>query len=212
MSKFIVKNTPTVEEALIIKPAELGGAREWLTDVDSREHYTQMGLEEEFVQCDTEKLARGVVRGLYFNRKDSFSRIIGVTSGRILCVVVDLRPESKGYGAANSIELSAENETLLYVPAYFAYGFLTLEANSVVVCNSSRENDPSELSGIIYDDEILSINWQYERYQIDWHRLNVLQRDKKFPSFRSYNPNALWINRPKKSKYALSRERVIVPR
>ncbi len=212
MSKYITKSTPTIEGPIIIKPAELGGDREWLANLEMQDQYAEMGIEETFEQHDSEKLARGVIRGLYFQRKDSFGRLVAVTSGRILCVAVDLRPESNGFGAANSVELSAENETMLYIPPYFAMGFLTLEANSVVVCNSTKENDPADHSGIVYDDEILSINWQFERYDIDERRVNVSQRDKKLPSFRSYNQNALWINRPKKSKYALSRERVIIPR
>lgn len=209
MSKFIVKSTPTIEESLIIKPFELGHSREWLYNLEDQDVYAEMGLEENFVQHSSEKMARGVLRGLYFQRKDSYSRIIAVTAGRALCVVVDLRPESKTFGAANSVELSAENETIIYVPPYFAYGVLTLEAGTEVVCNGSGERDEATECGIIYDDEIISINWQYERYQIDERRLNMSQRDKKFPSFRSYNKNTIWINRPKKSKYALSRERVI---
>ncbi len=89
-------------------------------------------------------------------------------------------------------------------------GYLTLERDTEVVCLCAAEYDPTQESGIIYDDEILAINWQYERYEIDEKRLNVGLREKKFPSFRSYNQNALWINRPKKSKYALTR-RVIKP-
>lgn len=195
---------------MIIKPNTLGESREWLTELDgSAEIYASMGLNDNFTQHSIEKMARGVMRGLYFQRKDSAPKLLGVTSGRALCVVVDLRPESASFGAANSVELSSENETLLYVPQYFACGFLTLEPSTQVICNSTDSYDPREESGIIYDDEIISINWQFERYDIDQKRLNMTQRDKKWPSFRSYNQNTLWINRPKKSKYALSRERVI---
>ncbi len=209
MSKFTVKSTPTIEGPMIIRPNELGASREWLTELEPQEIFAEMGLEESFVQLTGEKMARGVMRGLYFQRKDSYSRLVGVVSGRVLAVVVDLRPESKSFGAANSVELSSENEALLYVPQYFAYGFLTLEPATEVVCLGSAEIDPATEAGITFDDEILAIDWQFERYEIDERRLSMNQKDKKFPSFRSYNKNTLWINRPKKSKYALSRERVI---
>ncbi|MFR9533874.1 MAG: dTDP-4-dehydrorhamnose 3,5-epimerase family protein [Rikenellaceae bacterium] len=209
MLKFIVKETPTIEGPKIIRPNEFGASREWLTELEPQEVFAEMGLEETFVQLTGEKMARGVMRGLYFQRKDSYSRLVGVVAGRALAVVVDLRPESKSFGAANSVELSAENEALLYVPQYFAYGFLTLEPATEVVCLGSGEIDPESEAGITYDDEILAIDWQFERYEIDERRLSMAQMDKKFPSFRSYNQNTLWINRPKKSKYALSRERVI---
>ncbi|MFI3317119.1 MAG: dTDP-4-dehydrorhamnose 3,5-epimerase [Rikenellaceae bacterium] len=205
MLKFTTKSTPTIEGPMIIRPTELGGNRGWIADLGVQENYAAMGLPQGFAQHDSETLARGVVRGLHFQRKDSFGRLLAVTAGRALCVAVDLRPESKSFGAANSVELNAENETMLYIPPYFALGFMTLEAGTTVICNSEQQNDVANHSGIIYDDEILAIDWQFERFQIDEKRLNISQRDKKWPSFRSYNQNALWINRPKKSKYALSR-------
>ncbi|MFR9513202.1 MAG: dTDP-4-dehydrorhamnose 3,5-epimerase family protein [Rikenellaceae bacterium] len=207
MYKFTTKSTPTIEGPIIIKPAEPGASRAWLVDLENQEPYAAMGLSDTFVDQYSERLARGVIRGLHFQRKDSYGRLVAVTSGRALCVVVDLRPESQSFGAANSIELSAENETMVYCPAYFALGFMSLEAATEVVVSCAGEYAPANESGIIYDDEILAINWQFERYEIDERRLNISPRDKKAPSFRSYNQNTLWINRPKKSKYALSRER-----
>lgn len=207
MAQFIIKSTSTIEDSKIITPTTLGEGREWLNDLEQTEAYQAMGLETPFVQQSSETLARGVMRGLYFQRKDSYGRLLAVTSGRVLAVVVDLRPECESFGAANSVELSAENESMLYVPPYFACGYMTLEPKTTLLCNHEAEYDTKEESGIIFDDEIISINWQFERYEIDERRLNISQRDKKFPNFRSYNPNSLWINRPKKSKYALSRER-----
>ncbi len=209
MSNFITRSTPSIEGPMIIKPATLGQPRHWLESLESLEQestiYNEMGLTSPFVDRTCERLARGVVRGLHFQRKDSYGRLMAITAGRALCVVVDLRPESTSFGAANSVELSAENETMLYVPAYFACGLLTLEPSTEVVYLCEGNYDPAAESGIIFDDEILAINWQFERYEIDEKRLSLSPRDKKLPSFRSYNQNALWINRPKKSKYALSR-------
>ncbi|MFR9503120.1 MAG: dTDP-4-dehydrorhamnose 3,5-epimerase [Rikenellaceae bacterium] len=205
MSKFVNKSTPTIEGPMIVEPALLGEDRSWLKSLEQSDVYESMNLEVTFVDRYEERLARGVVRGLHFQRKDSYGRLVAVKAGRILCVVVDLRPESKSFGAANSVELSSDNERMLYLPPYFALGYLTLEAASEVVCLCAGEYTPAEESGIIYDDEILAIDWQYERYEIDQKRLNISQRDRKLPSFRSYNQNTLWINRPKKSRYALSR-------
>ncbi len=123
-----------------------------------------------------------------------------------MCVAVDLRPDYKSYGAAYSVELHSENEMLLYVPQYFAMGFLTLEAKTEVVINSAAEPDVKRESGILWDDEVINIDWQFERYDIDEKYLNISPRDKKNPSFRMYSPNTIWVNRPRKGKYALSRK------
>ncbi len=203
MTKFTVKECP-IEGPLIIKPAVLGESRDYLFNLDEQDIYEQMELECTFEQHFSETLARGVMRGLYFQRKESYGRIIAVTQGSALCVAIDMRPESKNFGAAHSIYLDGESETMLFIPPYFAHGYLTLERDTQVVINSQESYDPSAVSGIIWDDEILSINWQFERYDIDSKRLNILPRDKKFPSFRSYPQNSIWIDRPKKSRYALA--------
>lgn len=194
-----------MEGAFVITPEVEGGSRDFIWDLESQEEYKLMGIEEDFILHTCEKCPRGVLRGLYFQRKDSQGTFITVKSGRVLAVGVDLRPESKTFGASHAVELTIENERMFYVPPYFAHGFLTLEQNSEVVCNYTEDFDPVEASSIIWDDEILAIDWQFDRFEIDAKRLNISQKDKKAPSFRSYNQNTLWVNRPKKSKYAIAR-------
>ncbi len=206
--KFTIKQTQ-VEDLLVITPEKLGESRSYLLDIESEESVEairSMGIEESFVHHNSETFARGVLRGLHFQREDSYGRMVGVTSGSILCVAVDLRPDYKSYGAAYSVNLSSENELMLYVPPYFAMGFMTLEPKTEVVFNSALMPDVKRESGIIWDDEVINIDWQFERYDIDEKYLNVSPRDKKSPSFRMYNPNTIWINRPRKGKYALSRK------
>ncbi len=205
MSNFTIKPTPIAEGPMIIRPTEYGLSRDYLNELEPREILSLLEVETPFVELNRERYARGVVRGLHFQSKGSYAKMIAVTSGRILDVAVDLRPESKTFGASHAVELSAENETMFYIPPYFAHGFLTLEANTEVVFNCTAPHDPKEESGIIFDDEILAINYQFERYDIDEKRLSLTPRDRKLPCFRSYNPNSLWVNRPKKSKYALNK-------
>ncbi len=205
MAQFITKESP-IDGPIIIKPATLGVSRDYLLDPTTEEavaSFAEMGFAEREFESHAERCARGVMRGLHFQRKESYARLIAVTSGRILAVAVDLRPESKTFGASQSVELTADNETMFYIPPYFAHGFMTLEPNTEVVTNCAGHYDPSQESGIIYDDEVLAIDWQFERYEIDEKYLNISQRDKRNNSFRMYNPNDLWINRPKKSKYAI---------
>ncbi len=206
--KFKIKETQ-IEDLKVISPEVLGESREYLVDLEADEviaAYESMGIEERFIHHGKETLARGVMRGLHFQREDSYGRLVGVTAGRILCVAVDLRPDYKSFGAAHSVELHSENETLLYIPPYFALGFMTLEPKTEVIINSAAIPDIKQESGIIWDDEVINIDWQFDRYEIDEKYLNISPRDKKSPSFRMYNPNTIWVNRPRKSKYALSRK------
>lgn len=207
MSKYIIKRAPApMDGVLIIRPEKLGESRSYLFDPmaeSSVEEFAAMEITEPLMEHFEERYARGVLRGLHFQSTNPYGKLIAVKSGRILSVAVDLRPESKSFGASYSAELTEDNETMFYIPPYYAHGFMTLEANTKVVFNFAGEHDPKQESGIIYDDEILAIDWQFERYDIDEKYLNMSQRDKKNKSFRMYNQHELWPNRPKRSKYAI---------
>ncbi|MFR9603036.1 MAG: dTDP-4-dehydrorhamnose 3,5-epimerase [Rikenellaceae bacterium] len=202
--KYSTQETP-MEGAIIITPNIEGESREFLFDLEGgHDEYKLMGLDVEFVQHSSEVYARGVIEGLHFQRENTPAMIVAVTSGRALCVATDLRPECSTFGASHAVELTDENERMIYIPPYFSFGFMTLEPKTEVVCNYTGEYDPATQSSIIWDDEILAIDWQFERYDIDQKWLKISPKDKKAPAFRSYNQNTLWINRPKKSKYAMS--------
>lgn len=199
MAKFEIRDITSIEGLRVITPTDGSASRDYLFDFDSPE-LAQLDLGVEFVERTVEELARGVIRGLHFQRRDAQGILVGVSSGRILDIAVDLRPESRSFGAAHSQELSAQSGAMLYIPPYFAHGFLTLEPHSEVVCNTTTLYDRESEAGIIWDDEILLIDWEFDRYEIDSKWLNISQRDRKLPSFRSYNPNSLWLNRPKKRR------------
>ncbi|MFI3327527.1 MAG: dTDP-4-dehydrorhamnose 3,5-epimerase family protein [Rikenellaceae bacterium] len=202
-AKFTVKETQ-LEGVLVIRPEVCGGDRSYLWDLDTQDEYKKMGLELDFVEHTSERFSRGVLRGLYFRSNEPYGKLISVKSGMILCVAVDMRPEHRDFGAAQSVVLTADEETMFYIPQYFAYGFLVLEGSTEVIVNMTDYYDESQESGIIWDDNILAIDWQFDRFDIDKKYLHLTQRDKRFSAFRSYNIHELWPNRPKKSKYAIS--------
>ena len=82
-----------------------------------------------------------------------------VISGSIFDVAVDIRPESSTYGAVYTIELSAVNKRMLYIPPGFAHGFLSLENGTELLYKSTNYYDPMDESGIAYNDPLLNIGW-----------------------------------------------------
>ncbi len=192
-----------IEGVVIIEPRIFSDDRGYFYESFSDKEFTEKVCKTVFVQDNQSKSSYGVLRGLHFQSNNPYGKLIAVKSGRILSVAVDLRPESKSFGASYSAELTEDNETMFYIPPYYAHGFMTLEANTEVIFNFAGEHDPKQESGIIYNDDILAIDWQFERYEIDEKYLNMTQRDKKNKSFRMYNQHELWPNRPKRSKYAI---------
>jgi dTDP-4-dehydrorhamnose 3,5-epimerase len=69
----------------------------------------------------------GTLRGLHFQLPPSAeTKVVRVTRGAILDVIVDLRPESPAYLQHVAVELTDENHRALYVPERFAHGFQVL--------------------------------------------------------------------------------------
>ena len=71
------------------------------------------------------------LRGLHFQKNEyAQAKLIKVISGKILDFVIDLRTVSEDYNKVFFFEMNEGDE--VYVPRYFAHGFITTEENSVV--------------------------------------------------------------------------------
>ena len=80
---------------------------------------------------------KNVVRGMHFQIPPfDHTKVVYVSSGRILDVSVDIRKNSPTYGDAFSIELNSEDGRYLYIPKGFAHGFVSLEDGSI--CNYAQ--------------------------------------------------------------------------
>jgi dTDP-4-dehydrorhamnose 3,5-epimerase len=104
--------------------------------------------------------AKGIIRGLHFQRPPhAETKLVRVVCGRILDVFVDLRKHSPTYGQWDSVELSADNHKLVYLPKGFAHGYCTLTEESVVLYKVDESYAPHFEGGIRWDDATLGISW-----------------------------------------------------
>lgn len=181
-----------IDGLLVIEPTVFDDRRGFFMESYSKRDFERIGIMDDFVQDNHSRSQRGVLRGLHFQRAHTQAKLVRVVSGAILDVAVDLRPESRTYGASYSIELSAENKRLFYIPERFAHGFLTLENGTEMLYKCSDYYDPESSAGIMWDDQILCIDWQMERYGIDEKYLNLSDKDRKNPSFRQWDPKLIW--------------------
>lgn len=76
---------------------------------------------------------KDVLRGMHFqNPPHDHEKLVYVSNGSILDVVLDIRKDSETYGKYFSIQLDAKCGKYLYIPKGFAHGFLSLEDNTIV--------------------------------------------------------------------------------
>lgn len=101
---------------------------------------------------------KNVIRGMHFHLppKDH-SKLIYVTHGSIMDVVVDLRKGSPTYGKYITVELSQKNHKMIHIPTGCAHGFLSLENNTCTVYMQSSAYSKEHDTGIHLDS--FGIDW-----------------------------------------------------
>lgn len=155
-----------------IKPLRLVGTYEiTLTpNVDNRGYFVRLyderafaehGLQTRWVQDNQSRSARiHTMRGMHFQRPPhAETKLVRVVAGSIVDAFVDLRKDSETYGQWDSIQLSADNFKMLYIPAGFAHGFCTLEPETIVGYKVDNHYAPAFESGLRWNDPALNIPW-----------------------------------------------------
>lgn len=151
------------EGLLIIKPRIFEDKRGHFFESYNKIAYSKHGIDTTFVQDNQSKSAKGVLRGLHFQKPPyAQDKLVHVIHGRILDVVVDIRSNSPTYGQHFKIELTGENNLFLFVPKGFAHGFVSLEDNTLFYYKCSDYYNPQAEDGLLWNDAALGIDWGSE--------------------------------------------------
>ena len=135
-------------------------------------------LNSRTVQCSISfNRRRGTLRGMHYqiNPREE-TKLVRCTRGAIYDVALDLRPDSPSFRHWCSVELTADNHTMLYIPAGVAHGFQTLTDETEVFYQISEFYEPSTARGVRCDDPSFAIHWPIEDRIIS-------TRDAEFPLF-----------------------------
>ncbi len=103
---------------------------------------------------------KGTLRGMHFQiSPKAEAKLVRCTRGAIFDVIIDLRPESANYCSWVSVELTANNHRMLYIPEGFAHGFQSLEDDSEVFYQMFEFYSPEHARGVRWDDPAFRIVW-----------------------------------------------------
>jgi dTDP-4-dehydrorhamnose 3,5-epimerase len=102
----------------------------------------------------------GVLRGLHGRLGDGESKLVRVSAGAVLDVVVDARPTSPTFGRHIAVVLDDQEFAALWIPAGCLHGFQVLRGPADVQYRIDRAHDPSEDVAVRYDDPDLGIAWR----------------------------------------------------
>lgn len=171
------------EDVVIIEPTVWEDNRGYFFESYNEVKMSSNGLHYNFVQDNEAKSTKGVLRGLHYQLPPfAQTKLVRVTQGEVLDVIVDLRPSSGTFGKVFSIILSATNFKQLLVPKGFAHGYIVLSETAVFSykCDNIYHKDSER--GIRFDDDDLNINWI-----LNSNELIVSEKDLLLPSFEEHS-------------------------
>lgn len=137
------------------------------------------GLAVDFKEFYYSVNQKDVIRGMHFQTPPyDHEKLVYVSKGRILDVVVDLRKSSPFYGKYFETELSDSEGTYLYIPKGFAHGFCSLEEGSIVNYAQTSCYDREHDAGIYF-----------RSFGYTWPVSDpiVSERDLSFPDLQQFN-------------------------
>jgi dTDP-4-dehydrorhamnose 3,5-epimerase len=153
----------------------------------SEARFRSHGLPTRFCQDNHSRSDPKGLRGLHYQTNPPQGKLVGVIRGRILDVVVDIRPKSATYGSHLTAELNGEDGHLLWIPPGFAHGFCVLGSEPAdVLYKVDAPYARSTEGGILWSDPDLAIPWPIENPIVS-------ERDRRLPRFAAYRGNpASW--------------------
>jgi dTDP-4-dehydrorhamnose 3,5-epimerase len=139
--------------------------------------FEELGLPFDFQETYYSVSKKDVIRGMHFQTPPAeHQKIVYVTDGEILDILLDLRKNSSTYGKAITIKMNKLGSSI-YIPKGFAHGFLTLSESATVVYNVSSVYSQENDTGILWSS-----------FGLDLPVISpvISERDKTFPELKNF--------------------------
>lgn len=156
-----MKAHPTrLPEVLLLEPRVFGDERGFFFESWNQGALDALlGHEVRFVQDNHSRSARGVLRGLHYQRTQPQGKLVRLTAGRVFDVAVDLRRSSPRFGQWSGVELDAADHRQLWIPPGFGHGFLVLSDSADVAYKVTGYRVPADERAVAWNDPALAIAW-----------------------------------------------------
>ena len=164
--------------ACVIELEKRGDERGFFARFFCEREYQQHGLNHKIVQINNSfSKHRGTLRGMHYQLPPrAEDKIFRCLRGAIFDAIIDLRPDSPTFLKHFTVELTAENRAMLYIPKGFAHGFMTLTDDTETLYLVTEFYSPECERGIRYNDPMFGICWPLEPVVIS-------DKDRNLPDF-----------------------------
>ena len=123
------------------------------------------------------KSKKNVIRGLHFQIKNQQTKLLHVSEGKIIDVVINLKKNSKNFGKVSKFLLNEGD--MLFIPKHFGHGYECLSNKCTVLYHLETYRHAKYESGIIYNDKKVKSKWNTKRPILS-------KRDKSLISFKEF--------------------------
>jgi dTDP-4-dehydrorhamnose 3,5-epimerase len=154
--EFVATRLP---EVVLIKPLVFADERGAFNETWHEQRFASAGIGAHFVQDNHSHSRRSVLRGLHFQILQPQGKLVRVAHGAVFDVAVDLRRSSPRFGQWVGVELNAVNRHMLWVPAGFAHGYLTLSDTADFVYKCTDYYAPQHERAVRWDDPRIGVAW-----------------------------------------------------
>ena len=175
-----------IEWLILIEPKAFFDDRGFFMEIYNENEFKNNWIDTKFVQDNYSISKAWVLRWLHFQKENTQAKLVYVTRWSAYDVCVDLRKDSPTFWKYYSNILSWENKLKLFVPKWFAHGFLALEDNTEFLYKCDDFYNPAWDSWLLWDDEDLNINW-WEYFPLD--KIIISEKDKLQQSFKDFIKN-----------------------
>lgn len=172
--------TCDIKGLCVIEPTVFKDERGYFMETYNQNDFKEAGLDMVFVQDNQSMSARGVLRGLHYQKQFPQGKLVRVVRGEVFDVAVDLRVDSETYGKWFGVTLSAENKKQFYIPEGFAHGFLVLSDEAEFVYKCTDFYHPGDEGGMAWNDPDIGIDWPLQ----EGVELIISEKDQKWGGFK----------------------------
>ncbi|WP_421892716.1 dTDP-4-dehydrorhamnose 3,5-epimerase [Marinoscillum sp.] len=153
-----VIETP-LKDCFIIKTRVYGDERGFFLESFNQKALGEKGVHFDVKQINFAKSEKNVLRGLHYQKAPfGQTKLVGVISGAVRDVVVDIRKSSPTFGKHFNIEIDSQ-DTFLLIPKGFAHGYYTLADETIFYYAVDNFYSPENERGIVYNDPVLNVDW-----------------------------------------------------
>ena len=158
-----------------IFPKQFLDNRGFFMETFQKKIFKNMGINDNFKKENFSfSKNKNTFRGIHFQTYPmAQSKLVTVLSGEIIDIVVDLRFNSKTFGRSIKIKLGSDKMSMLYIPAGFGHGFLTIKKDTLVSYKVSEYYSPKHEKTLSINDSKINI-----RLGISRDKLILSKKDK----------------------------------